>query len=192
MKKPLSLVVMLMLLLQLMCGAVLAEDDEQSERLGNWYYDNTATVFGPQMEDSWQTYAVVDLTIQGEQTFAMVGAGAWLLGGVTVNVDGDTVTVDYCMLEDADKYDVWNEINVDAEYLNIFADAAAIDTEAESTFAFGEPISIANDLNGDTIVCLYVRNQVDFADDNPYVIRFWSNMEEIREIAEAMEALLEQ
>ena len=192
MKKTLALVTIMLMLLQLLCGAALAEDDEQSELQGIWYPDNTANVFGPQVEDSWQTYAVIDLTIQGEQTFDLVAAAEWKIGAVTITVDGDTMTVDYCMLEDANTCDVWDCINVDAEHLNIFTDAAAIDMDAESTFAFGEPISIANDLNGATTVCLYVKNQVDFPDFSPYVIHFWPNMEENQEIVETMEALLAQ
>ena len=168
------------------------EDGNLTTNQGNWYPDNTANVFGPEVEGSWQTFAAVDLSVQGEQTFDLVAAGSWKIGTVTVTVDGDTVTVDYYMTEDVNTRDEWDVINVDAEYVNIFADAASIDMNAESAFAFGEPISIANDLGGDTIVCLYIKNQVDYPDFSPYVSRFWPNAPVNKAIVEAMNALLAQ
>lgn len=157
-----------------------------------WYPDNTANVFGPQIDGSWQTFAAVDLSRNGVQTFDLIGAGAWKLGTVTVTVEGDSVVVDYMMTEDAVTTDTWDDITVDAEYVNLFADAAAIDMGAESAFAFGEPISISQDLGGDTQVCLYVRNQVDFPAHNPFVTRFWPNMPENAALVDAMTALLAQ
>lgn len=157
-----------------------------------WYPDNTANVFGPKVDGSWQTYAAVDLSADGVQRFDLIGAGAWKIGTVTVTVEGDSVVVDYYMTEDVNTSDIWDDINVDAEYVNIFADAEAIDVKAESAFAFGEPISISADLGGDTTVALYVRNQVDYPSHSPFVVRFWPNTPENAAIVDAMEALIEQ
>lgn len=155
-----------------------------------WYPDNTANAFGPKVDGSWQTYAVVDLSADGVQTFDLIGAGAWKIGSVTVTVEGDSVVVDYRMTEDVNAIDTWDDITVDAEYVNLFADADAIDMKAESVFAFGEPISISADLGGDTTVALYVRMQVDFPAHSPFVTRFWPNMPENAAVVDAMEALL--
>lgn len=155
-----------------------------------WYPNNTANVFGPKVPGSWQTYAAVDLSVQGTQELKLIGAGAWTLGTVTVTVDGDTVVVDYLMDEDINTRDTWDDINVDSEYLNIFADAASIDIYAESAFAFGTPFSITEDLGGDTTVALYVCNKVDYPSHSPYVTRFWPNMCENKAIVEAMNAIL--
>lgn len=157
-----------------------------------WYPDNTANVFGPRIEGSWQTYAAVDLSADGVQTFDLIGAGAWKLGTVTVAVDGDSVVVDYRMTEDVITTDAWDDITVDAEYVNLFSDAESVDMAAASAFAFGEPISISRDLGGDTRVCLYVCNQVDFPAHSPFVTRFWPNLPENRALVEAMTALLAQ
>ena len=132
----------------------------------------------------------MDLSRDGVQSFDLIGAGAWKIGTVTVNVDGDSVVVDYFMTEDVITTDTWDDITVDAEYLNIFADENAIDTAAESAFAFGEPISISSDLGGDTRVCLYVRNQVDYPFHSPFVVRFWPNLPENCALVDAMTALL--
>lgn len=155
-----------------------------------WYPDNTANVFGPKVNGSWQTYAAVDLSADGVQRFDLIGAGAWKIGTVTVTVDGDSVVVDYFMTEDVNTRDTWDDITVDTEYVNLFADADAIDMKAESAFAFGEPISISADLGGDTMVALYVRNVVDFPSHSPFVVRFWPNTPANAATADAMAALM--
>ena len=155
-----------------------------------WYPDNTANVFGPRIDGSWQTYAVVDLSADGVQTFDLIGAGAWKIGTVTVTVEGDRVMVDYLMNEDIITTDTWDDVTVDTEYVNLFTDAESIDIDAESNFAFGEAISISADLGGDTIVALYVCNQVDYPSHSPFVVRFWSNLPENAAIVDAMTALM--
>lgn len=155
-----------------------------------WYPNNTANSFGPKAEGTWQTYSAVDLTVQGAQTFDLIAAGAWKIGTVTVNVAEDEVVVTYQMDEDRNTRDTWDDIHVDSEYLNIFADAASIDLAAESAFAFGQPISIAGDLGGDTSVALVISNKVDYPAHSPYVTRFWPNLPENKAIVEAMNALL--
>lgn len=155
-----------------------------------WYPDNTANAFGPRVDGSWQTYAAVDLSVQGTQEIDMIAAGAWKIGSVLVNVDGDTLTVSYQMAEDVNTRDTWDDITVDSEYLNIFGDAASIDLKAESAFTFGDPISISGDLGGDTTVCVVVSNKVDFPAHSPYVTRFWPNMPENKAVVEAMNAIL--
>lgn len=155
-----------------------------------WYPNNTANSFGPKVAGSWQTYSAVDLSVQGEQIFDLVAAGAWKIGTVKVTVNGDEVIVTYEMTEDINTRDIWDDINVDSEYLNIFGDAASVDLTAESTYAFGTPISIANDLGGDTTVALLISNKVDYPSHSPFVTRFWPNMRENKAIVEAMNAIL--
>lgn len=157
-----------------------------------WYPDNTANSFGPKVNGTWQTYSVVDLSVQGTQTYDLVAAGAWKIGTVYVTVDGDSVTVDYMMTEDVNTRDTWDDITVDSEYLNFFADADSIDLTAESSYAFGQTYSIAGDLGGDTVVCVVISNKVDYPSHSPYVTRFWPNVPANKAIVEAMNALLAQ
>ncbi len=144
----------------------------------SWYPNNHAHAFQKlsQKYDGWKTYANVDLSTDGTQTIKLVAAGAWNIGNITVTVNGDEVVVDYMMHEDKITVDVWDDVNVDSEFINIFADADSIDLEAESTFAFGVPFSIANDLGGDTEVALVIELVVDFTENNPYVYREWTGM----------------
>lgn len=170
-------------------GWVLSECYDQIS-LPCWYPENTANSFGPKADGTWQTYSAIDLTVEGEQTFDLVAAGAWKIGTVKVTVNGDEVIVTYEMTEDLCTSDVWDDITVDSEYLNLFADVASIDLSAESTFAFGQPISIANDLGGDTSVAMVISNKVDYPSHSPFVTRFWSNLPENKAIVEAMNTLL--
>lgn len=155
-----------------------------------WYPDNTACAFGPQIPGSWQTCAVADLSSDGVQTFDLIGAGGWKIGTVFLTVSGDEVTVDYRMTEDVITTDTWDDITVDAEHLNIFADVESVDRKAESAYAFGEPVSISADLGGDTTVAVYVRLTVDFPAHSPFVTRFWPNHPDNAAVVDAMNALL--
>ena len=151
-----------------------------------WYPDNTANVFGPKVNGSWQTCAVVDLSSDGVQTFDMIAAGGWHIGKGTVTVNGDEVVVDYRLTEDVITTDTWDDVTVDSEHLAIFADVDSVDVKAESALAFGQPISISADLGGDTLVALYIRNQVDFPAHSPFVTRFWPGTPANAAVVEAM------
>lgn len=175
------------------------EDGEKVERgpeeqKMTWYNSNTVNSFGPCFEGSWMTYSVIDLTVEGTQSFDLVAAGAWHLGTVNVTVQGDTVTVDYICTEDINAADVWDEVYADREWFTIFGDLDAVTTlnpdEIGTSYTFGEPISIANDLGGDTVVILYVNNAMTYSHDNPYVTRFWPNVPANKAIVEAMTVLL--
>lgn len=154
------------------------------------YYQGHANAFGPKVDGSWKTYAAVDLTVQGVQTFKLIASGGWYLGTVSVAVNGDEVVVDYLMAEDIITTDVHDELFVKGEYLNIFGDAASIDMGAASAYEFGKAISIANDLAGDTTVCVFVDLETAYNVSSPFVTRFWPNMQENKAIVEAMNAIL--
>lgn len=152
-----------------------------------WYVDNTVCAFGPALRDvkpgltsKWYTAAVVDLSVQGTQSFDLIGAGAWKLGVVTVKVDGDTVVVDYQCTEDRNKLDTWDEIRTGREYVMLYADVEAIESadpaQVASPFAFGTPFSAAEMFGEDTQVILYVNNIMSYNANSPYVTRFWPNL----------------
>ncbi|MBQ2953647.1 MAG: hypothetical protein IJE07_08835 [Clostridia bacterium] len=156
------------------------------------YYQGHANAFGPKVDGSWKTYAVVDLAVQGTQSYKLIASGGWYLGTVSVTVDGDQVVVDYLMAEDVNTADVHDDLFVKGEYVNIFADAASIDMNAESSFEFGKAISISGDLAGDTVVCLFVDVECAYNVSCPFVTRFWPNLRENKNIVETMNVLLGQ
>ncbi|HPJ02441.1 MAG TPA: hypothetical protein PKU80_06350 [Candidatus Limiplasma sp.] len=145
-----------------------------------WYPNNTVCSFGPQyrdvtpeLTDKWYMFTPVDLSVDGTQTFDLIGGSMYVIGSVTVTVEGDTVMVDY-------KY-VHHGVESLAEFFTLFPDYDSITTvepdEIESMFTFGETYSITNDLNGDTEMLLYICNRATFSDATPRIVRFWPNLD---------------
>ncbi len=152
-----------------------------------WFPHNTVCAYGPTMQmlvpgvtDAENlTAAVVDLTVQGTQTFKLVGANCWHLGTVFVKVDGDTLTVSYLMDEDVNTRDVWDEIKVEQEWFTLFTHKSDI-TSAERDqlgdgYAFNQPISISQDLGGATAAVLYINSVMTYSSHSPFVYPFWCN-----------------
>ena len=159
-----------------------------------WYSNNTACSFGPAFKsdeiqrikpgitDKWYLFTPIDLTIQGRQTFDYIASNTYVIGQVYVDVSGDIVTVTY------HNYYAQASGNTEtvSEFFTFFPDIFGV-TEVEPEdmldkgYAFGQPISINNDLNGDTNVLLFVRNRVtycDYVNSTHKLERYWPNLPE--------------
>lgn len=151
-----------------------------------WYPNNTACSFGPQfrevrpsLTDKWYMFTPVDLTRQGRQEFDYVASNLYVIGKVYVDVSGDSVVVSY------ENYYAEKGGNTEtlSEYFTIFPDLQSVtnvepETMEDLGFRFGQPISIQNDLDGDTNVLLFVRNRVTYSDyvtTGHKLTRFWIN-----------------
>ncbi len=142
------------------------------------YFHNTACVKGirfrdidANITDKWYMFAPIDLSVDGEQVFDLVAGNMHTIGTVRVLVKEGTVTI---------TYDLANarEITVKSEFVTLLpsiADAANADIEKMTQFVFGEPISIADDLGGDTKVLLYVLNNVVYEESTTGVHAFQDN-----------------
>lgn len=130
---------------------------------------NTVTSFGPQfrvltpdLTDEWYMFTPIDLTVQGRQTFELVGGNVMNVGNVHVDVSGDNVTVTY----QAHYMGETDKVEIISEYLNFFNAYSTITTvkpeDLPSQFAFGVPFSISNNLGGDSNVLMFVRNVQTF------------------------------
>lgn len=157
-----------------------------------WYNHNTICVAGIEFRQvrsdlthKWYNFAAIDLTNDGVQKFDLVASNVFVIGSVTVTKNGDEVIVDWKLNRQGT-----NDANfiLENEFLTIFSDLNAV-TEVEPsrfegvTYEFGQPISIENDLNGDTNVLLYICNQATYCDNlsyaylNPiYHARYWPNL----------------
>lgn len=134
-----------------------------------WYPHNTACAYGlhfreeaPGLTDKWYTYVPVDLSVNGTYTFDYVASNVYRIGTVQVDVNGDAVTVTYNNM-----YGGYGNTMTESEFFTFFPDlesVTTVDPENLTGFAFGQPISIQNDLGGDTDVLLYVRNVVTYCD----------------------------
>lgn len=158
-----------------------------------WYPHNTICVAGvefrdvrPELTSKWYNFAAIDLSTDGVQTYDLVASNMYIIGTVTVTKTGDEVTVDWELRRQGT-----NDANfmLEDEFLTIFSDLNAVAEVEPSkfegpTYEFGQPISIANDLNGDTNVLLYICNQATYCNNlsykhlNPiYHARYWPNLE---------------
>lgn len=171
-----------------------------------WYPHNTICVAGiefrkvrPELTSKWYNFAAIDLSADGVQTFDLVASNKYIIGTVTVTKFGDEVTVDWDLRRQGT-----NDANFkpEREFLTFFSDLNAV-TEVEPdkfegpTYEFGKPISIANDLGGDTNVLLYICNQATYCNNlsyeykNPiYHAEYWPNLKWRIAVREAMMELV--
>ena len=180
-----------------------AKDGTVTVEKGTWYPKNTACSFGPafrdvrpSLTDKWYTFTPVDLTRQGRQTFEYVASNVNVLGEVYVDVAGDSVTVTYRNFHEEER-----ECNTKtlSEFLTFFHDLKSVaDVEPETMddlgFRFGDTISIEKDLEGDTNVLLFIRNQVtycNYTDNIHKLTRFWPNLPERKALREQMLAMMD-
>ena len=129
-----------------------------------WYHMTVCSV-GPRFRDEsnitdkWDMFTPVDLSGDGEQVFDLIAGNKHIIGSVHVVVADGAVTV---------TYETINGVTVKGEFLTFFSDLASVTTLDESQltgYAFGEAISIEEQLNGDTKVLLYIHNDVAYRDD---------------------------
>jgi len=144
-----------------------------------YYPHNTVCSFGPHfrdvtpsLTDDWYMFTALDLSQNGVQTYEMVAGNVFIVGTVTITVDGDEVTVHYEYVND--------KIMEEDSFFTFFNDYDSITTvnpNELATWEYDKTYSIANDLGGDTSVLLFTCNEVTFRDDNPGIVRFWENIE---------------
>ena len=168
-----------------------------------WYPKNTACSFGPAfrdvrpaLTDKWYLFTPIDLTKQGRQTFEYIASNMYVIGEVYVDVYGDTVRVTY------HNYYAEQSGNTETltEFFTFFPDLKSVknvnpETMDDLGFHFGQDISIAEDLNGDTNVLLFVRNQVtycDYVNNSHKLTRFWPNLPERKALRQQMQAMMDK
>ena len=167
-----------------------------------WYSNNTACSFGPQfrvlrpeLTDKWYMFTPIDLTRQGRQIFEYVASNLYVIGKVLVDVDGDQVTVNYF------NYYVSSGGNTETtqEFFTFLPDLSGVsnvdpETMPHPGFAFGQPLSIEKDLQGDTNVLLFIRNKVTYCDYVTHSVkltRFWINHPDRVALRNEMMALMD-
>ena len=151
------------------------------------YSHNSVCSFGfhlrdvSDITDKWYMVSAVDISRDGKQVLPLVGGNKYIIGKVTIEKMGDalTLTTEYAP-------GVW----VYGEYFDLFGEYADITTEAienrDSDYVFGETLSIADDLGGDTQIYLFVCNEATFKSDNKALTMFFENIDEFRTLRQAM------
>ena len=131
------------------------------------YDQNTVCSFGPQfrevsprMTDDWYMFTPIDLSQEGTQTFDLIAGNMYVIGKVKVTVENGKFQVDYTYNN--------SRIEIGREYFNIFTDYESISAKdldnfhQNKRFSYGKAYSIADKLNGDTDVILFVCNTATF------------------------------
>lgn len=157
------------------------------------YMHNNIRSFGPQVKElnaelteKWFRITPVDLSEDGLQVFDMISGEYFVIGYVTVLVDGDTVTVERVYTQ-KDCWD-WKENN----YYTFFADLDSVysvepnEIKDEDRMEYKREYSIEKDLNGDTDVLLYMCNKATHTDDGKKLTPFRPKDPQNAEIIQAM------
>lgn len=170
------------------CGKVLASEiipiitaemryNQSVSSLGIRFRD-----IAPELTSKWYMFTPLDLSQNGTQEIPLLAANVNVVGQATVTVQDGFLTVNYKMSPLVEMVDM---------AFTVLPDLSSVDTvEPEmERFAFGEPISIADDLGGDGRVLLYVLGHVnyDFADQriekhSPSSTRYMKLVESLKEL----------
>jgi len=153
------------------------------------YFNNTVCAFGPQFREisskltkDWYMFTPIDLSEDGTQRFELIGGSMYVIGEVTVTVKKGKVTVDY---EYASK-----DIQAGREYFTFFADYDSITRQdlnrLPKKFSYGKTYDIAEKLEGDTEVILFVCNTATFDKTARGIYRYYELNEERVQLREQM------
>ena len=137
--------------------------------------------------DYWYMFTPIDLSVDGEQTFDMIAGNIHKIGTVTVVVKEGTVTVTYKLVNRA-------EIELFEEFMTILPSLEGItelDFEALTNYAYGEAISIEEQLGGDTKVLLLTRNLVRYVEGFPGMEMFNNDGEAYLTYVEELKQLMD-
>ncbi|MBQ3156834.1 MAG: hypothetical protein IJB81_07915 [Clostridia bacterium] len=137
--------------------------------------------------NKWYMFTPVDLSVDGEQTFDLISGNVHRIGTVTVLVENGNVTVTY-------KVNNHHSVDISDEFLSILPSLEGmteLDLAALPTYNFGEPISIQDELNGDTKVLLFIRNIAYYIEDSHGVYGFNGNTAAYKEYVESLKQLMD-
>ena len=175
-------------------GGEILKQEEIPFQTTRYFYSNTASTQGfsfrdmvPGLTKEWVMFTPVDLSQEGEQTIPLIASNMYYIGHVTLNVAGGNVTA---------TYEVGKGVKVKSEFLTMFPDLASV-TEVdpknlgESAKAFGEPVSIQDELGGDTKVLLYANLVVDYNDDLSSIQRYSVRHPNYTSVVEGLRALMD-
>ena len=163
-----------------------------------WYDHNTVGLVGLSLRDmgitdKWYNVVPVDLTQDGVQVLDLVGSNLFHIGKAAVIVQDGKVSVDYDLF--------FGEGYVKDECVQWFTSLDDITTDflnnPTSDVAFGQELSIADDLGGAETAILFICNHVTYRQpyngDNGYLSRYWPNRQrwidyraELTELLEGM------
>ena len=160
MKKLFLKVVCLALALLFSLSGALAEKET------TWHPDQSVCTMGPMFRnhnskigkktDRWYMFTPMDLSEDGEYELEMIAANMHYIGTCTVKVEGDAVTLSYAFLPNV------TEQSMAFTFLPDLQSVEDVETIDRTKYHFGEPLSIQEDLQGDTRVILSVLGWIGY------------------------------
>ena len=147
---------------------------EKPDDGAEWRYHQNVSSLGirfrdikPEVTNEWLMFTPLDLSQDGVQEIDLIAANITYVGKVTVTVSSGKVTVTDDVNHSVEK------LNLQFTLLPDLASVTSADISAMKTYEFGQEISIADDLAGDTKVLLFVTGYVnyDFKDSGNELFR---------------------
>ena len=139
----------------------------------------------PQLTSRWDMFTPLDLSQEGVQTLPLLAANVSEVGSVTVSVKDGTVTVTYKLHWPVE------EVNMAFALVPDLASVTEVDIASMPRYAFGQPVSIQTDLNGDTRVLLYVLGHVNYDYLDPRTPQYSTSNTVYRQLVSDLEALMD-
>ena len=161
------------------------------------YPNNTICVAGltlreadPSLPDKWYNVLPVDLTRDGRSVYQLVISNMFYIGELYVDVWGDEVTVscdlvDLTAVQPLQSYGRW--------FTSLRDITSASIESSEGGFAFGQPLSIADDLGGADTALLFIRSKASYYQpfrDGTTLTRYWRNLDEWKEFRQGLQELM--
>lgn len=171
------------------CGQVL--QTEEIPVVTRTIYLPVACSIGPRfrdetdLTDEWDMFSAIDISQDGVQEYELIAGNIHIVGTVKVVVENGTVTV---------TYDVLKGVTVKSEFMTVLPSLSAVQSlnrEEMTAYTFGQPISIADDLNGDTQVLLYIHNELSYCSDIEGLKRLYHTSDMYKDCVQAMKAIMD-
>ena len=132
---------------------------------GDWYRNNTMGLVGvslrdqyPGLTDKWYNVIAVDLTQEGAWSYPMAVSNKYYMGRCIVTVRDGKVTVDYTIPN--------GRFFVKDQCMAWFTDVKDITPQflnnPRSSFRYGQPVSVQDDLGGKDVALLFICNHIDY------------------------------
>ena len=113
----------------------------------------------PYNSDNWYMFTPFDASVDGTQTYTLIGSNRYNVGTLTLDVRNGNVTVNY---------KVYSNVDITLEFftiLNQMSDLHEYEPESLSYLSMvpGHAYSIADDFSGDTNLVLYFCSRADYS-----------------------------
>ena len=139
----------------------------------------------PELTRKWYMFTPIDLSHNGTQSFDLIVGNAAYIGSVTVDVQGDKFTVNYKLNRSVQERDIA------LTFLSDLVSVTDVEIKNLNIFAFGEEISIVDDLGGDTNVLLYILGHVDYDHNDERNEKFYDTSKQYKAMVNQWKNLMD-